>query len=73
MKILKRLLKIVFALIGVLVLTGIITLWVDSLGTSYLRIHKNDLTFNTSYIITNVHIIPMNQDTVLVDKMVYIK
>jgi len=73
MKILKRLLKIVFALIGVLALTGIIILWVDSLGTSYLRIDKNDLTFNTSYIISNVNIIPMNQDTVLVDKMVYIK
>jgi hypothetical protein len=73
MKILKRLLKIVFALIGVLALTGIIILWVDSLGTSYLRIDKNDLTFNTSYIISNVNIIPMNQDTVLVDKKVYIK
>jgi hypothetical protein len=28
---------------------------------------------NNSYLITNVNIIPMNQDTVLVDKMVYIK
>lgn len=73
MKILKRLLKIIFALIGVLVLTGIITLWVDSLRTSYLRIDKKDLASNNSYIITNVNIIPMNQDTVLVDKMVYIK
>ena len=73
MKILKRLLKIVFALIGVLVLFGIIVLWVDSLGTSYLKSNKNDLTSNNSYLITNVNIIPMNQDTVLVDKMVYIK
>lgn len=73
MKILKRFLKIVFALIGVLVLTGIIALWVDSLGTSYLIINKNDLTSNNSYIITNVNIVPMNQDTVLANKMVYIK
>jgi hypothetical protein len=73
MKILKRFLKIVFTLIGVLVLTGIITFWVDSLGISYLGINKNDLTSNNSYIITNVKIIPMNQDTVLADKMVYIK
>jgi len=73
MKILKRLLKIVFALIGVLVLTGIITLWVDSLGTNYLKVNKNEPTSNNSYLITNVNIIPMNQDTVLVDKMVYIK
>ncbi len=73
MKILKRLLKIVFVLIGVLVLTVIIILGVDSLGTSYLKINKNDLTSNNSYLITDVNIIPMNQDTVLLDKMVYIK
>ena len=73
MKILKRLIKILIALIGVLVLTVIIILWVDSIGTNYLKINKNDLTSNNSYLITNVNVIPMNQDTVLVDKMVYIK
>jgi hypothetical protein len=73
MKILKRLLKIVFALIGVLVLIGLITLWVDSFGTNYLKINKNDPTSNNSYLITNVNVIPMNQDTVLADKMVYLK
>ena len=73
MKILKRLLKIVFALIGVLIITGIITLWVDSKRTNYLKVNKNDPTSNNSYLITNVNIIPMNQDTVLVNKMVYIK
>ena len=73
MKILKRLLKIVFALIGVLVLIGLITLWVDSFGTNYLKIDKNDPTSNNSYLITNVNVIPMNQDTVLADKMVYLK
>jgi hypothetical protein len=73
MKILKRLLKIVFALIGVLVLIGLITLWVDSLGTNYLKIDKNDPTSNNSYLITNANVIPMNQDTVLADKMVYLK
>ena len=73
MKILKSLLKIVFALIGVLVLTGIITLWIDASRTSYLKINKNDLTSNNSYLITNVNVIPMNRDTVLINKMVYIK
>lgn len=72
MKILKRLLKIFFALIAVLVLTSIILLWVDSHRTSYLKIKKNELTTNDSYLITNLNVIPMNQDTVLVDKMVYI-
>ena len=73
MKILKRLIKILIALIGVLVLTGIITLWVDSLGTNYLNVNKNEPKSNNSYLIINVNVIPMNQDTVLVDKMVYIK
>ncbi|GAA4272969.1 amidohydrolase family protein [Aquimarina gracilis] len=73
MKTLKRLLKIMLALIGVLVLTSIITLWVDSRKTSYLNIDKNELTSNDSYLITNVNVIPMNQDTVLINKMVYIK
>lgn len=73
MKILKRLFKIVFALIGVLALTGIITLWIDSFRTSYLKINKNDLIPDNSHLITNVNVIPMNRDTVLVNKMVYIK
>ena len=73
MKILKRLLKIILTLFGVLVLTGIITLWVDSARTNYLNSDKKDITTNRSYIISNANIIPMNQDTVLVNKMVYIK
>ena len=73
MKIIKRILKIVFALIGLLVLIGIITLWIDSSGTNYLDINKNESISNNSYLIKNVNVIPMNQDTVLVNKMVYIK
>jgi hypothetical protein len=70
MKILKRLLKIFCALIGVLALTTIIMLWDELQRTGYLKIKKNELTPNTSYLITNLNVIPMNQDTVLVDKMV---
>ena len=73
MKILKRLLKIFFVLIGVLIISGIIVLWIDSSGTRYLRIHKNDQASNNSYLVTHVNIVPMNQDTVLADKMVFIK
>lgn len=73
MKILKRLLKIVLALLGVLFLLILITLGVDSLGTNYLKINKNEPTSNNSYLIINANVIPMNQDTVLADKMVYIK
>ncbi|APQ18730.1 amidohydrolase [Maribacter hydrothermalis] len=73
MKIVKRIFKIVFALISLLVLIGIITLWIDSSGTNYLKITKNESVSNNTYLIKNVNVIPMNQDTVLVDKMVYIK
>jgi hypothetical protein len=73
MKILKRLLKIIFGLIGLLVLIGVIILWADSAGTNYLEIDKSETASNNSYLIKNVNVIPMNQDTVLVDKMVYIK
>lgn len=73
MKKLKGLFKALMALIGVLLLTILIFIGIDSYKTSYLNIKKNDLSKNDSYIIKNVNIIPMNQDTVLVDKMVYIK
>ncbi|WP_282122528.1 amidohydrolase family protein [Algibacter mikhailovii] len=73
MKILKKILKFILALIGLICIAVLIILWVDALGTDYLNITKNDPTANNSYVITNANIIPMNQDTVLVNKMVYIK
>lgn len=73
MKILKRLTKIVFAISGVLVLIGIITLWVDSIGTNYLNVNKNEPTSINSFLIRHVNVIPMNRDTVLLDKMVYVE
>jgi len=73
MKLIKRLLKIILAILGVLVLSGILILWMDSSGTGYLSINKDDTESENSYLITNVNIVPMNQDTVLVDKTVYIK
>ena len=73
MKLIKLILKILMILIGVLILVGIFTLWIDSSRTNYLKINKNDLTSTNSYLITNVNVIPMHQDTVLAQKMVYIK
>lgn len=70
MKFLKILLKIVGALIGIIILTAVITLWVDSSRISYLDIEKDT---KNSYLITNVNIIPMYQDTVLSNKMVLVK
>ena len=73
MKLLKRLSKIVFALVGLVLFAVIIILVMDTLGTSYLKVKNSEATNNSTYLITNVNIIPMNRDTVLVNKMVYIK
>lgn len=73
MKIVKGFLKIVFTLIGVLLIVLIVAFWLDSIKTGYLKIDKNESALNDSYLITNVNVLPMNQDTVLTDKMVYIK
>ena len=73
MKIFRCLLKFVLALIGVIVIAVIISLWVDSQNTSYLKIDKNKSTFNNTYLIINANVIPMNRDTVYVSKMVYIE
>jgi hypothetical protein len=73
MKILKRISKIIFILIVLLFVTTLVILGVDIQKTSYLNITKVDLENNDSYIIRNVNVIPMTQDTILGNKMVYIK
>lgn len=73
MKLLKRIFKIISTLIGLLVITVLIILGIDSYNTSYLKIKNNNYASNDSYLITNVNVVPMNQDTILVNKMVYIK
>lgn len=73
MKLLKRLSKIVFALVGLVLFAVIMILAIDTLGTSYLKVKDGEASNNSTYLITNVSIVPMNRDTILVNKMVYIK
>ena len=73
MKLLKRLSKIVFALVGLVLFAVIMILVIDTLGTSYLKVKDGEASNNSTYLITNVSIVPMNRDTILVNKMVYIK
>ncbi|WP_027076297.1 amidohydrolase family protein [Maribacter antarcticus] len=73
MKIVKRILKFIVIIIGVLLLSIVTILLVDKQSTNYLKVENNNSTNNNSFLITNVNVIPMNQDTILVDKMVYIK
>ncbi|NJW51709.1 amidohydrolase family protein [Salinimicrobium sp. CDJ15-91] len=73
MKIFKKLLKIVLSLFGILLLTALILIWIDSRGTGYLKVEKEGAFANNSYLVQNVNVIPMNADTVLTGKTVYIK
>lgn len=73
MKLFKTLLKFVFGLIGLTLLVCIIVLMIDASNTNYLKLKNNEASKNSTYLITNANIIPMNQDTVLVNKTVYIK
>ncbi|WP_332928354.1 amidohydrolase family protein [Arenibacter palladensis] len=73
MKLLKRLLKIFFGIVGMVIIAAIIALGLDTLGTGYLKIKNVPASNNSTYLITNVNIIPMHQDTVLANKMVYIQ
>ena len=72
MKTIKQVLKFIVICIGIFFLSIAIVMFVDKQNTKYLKVEKNKFSEN-SYLITNANIIPMNQDTVLVDKMVYIK
>ncbi len=73
MKLLKRIFKIIFILIGILLITILIILGVDIQKTSYLKVKKNEFANNNSYLIKNINIIPMTQDTILTNKMIYVK
>ena len=72
MKIVKKVLKLIAVLFGIFLVFIAIVIFVDSQNTNYLKVENNEFGKNT-YLITNANIIPMNQDTILVDKMVYIK
>lgn len=73
MKLVRRLLKVFVALIGLLILTILIIIGVDAQSTSYLKVKKNPSASKDSYLITHVNVIPMDRDTVLTNKMVYVK
>lgn len=72
MKTAKLLLKLSAILIGILLVSIFIVVFVDKQGTDYLNV-ENSKFYSNTYLITNANVVPMNQDTILVDKMVYIK
>lgn len=73
MKYLKRSIKIILALLLMLTFTGIVFLAVDVYDTAYLKIKNNPSLNETSYLITNINIVPMSKDTILAHKTVWVK
>jgi hypothetical protein len=77
MKVVKRIFKIlfktIFILIGVLIIAALILIGIDKYNTRYLSLDKTKPENTNTYIISNVNIIPMTKDTVLRNKMIYIK
>jgi hypothetical protein len=73
MKIVKQIIKFIVIIIGILLMSIVVILLVDTQSTNYLKVKNNKSAANNSFLITNVNVIPMNQDTILVDKTVYIK
>lgn len=73
MKPIKKLLKFVVALIGLLIIVVFSIIAIDAQGTNYLKVNKNLSAIKDSYVIAHVNVIPMDRDTVLANKMVYVK
>ena len=73
MKIIKQIFKFILIIIGVLLISIAVVMLIDKQSTNYLKVENNKSAGNNSFLITNVNIIPMSQDTVLVNKMIYIK
>lgn len=73
MKYLKRILKIILGLLLILTITLLIFLVVDAKNTSYLDIENNVNLSDNSYLITNINILPMSNDTIMTNKTIFIK
>ena len=69
---LKKILASIIGLAMLLILISAIILQIDNQKTSYLKIkNQPDLSTN-SYVITNVNIVPMTSDTILMNKTIHI-
>ncbi len=70
MKLFKRLFKIALAFVVIVCFMVLILFGLDLMRTAYLKPEKES---PDALLITNAHVIPMNQDTVLMNKTVYVK
>ncbi|MEQ8686089.1 MAG: amidohydrolase family protein [Imperialibacter sp.] len=73
MKILKTTALAIGVLILMMVLVAVGALIIDKKGTAYLEVRGNPAFESNTYLITNVNIVPMTADTVLLNQMVLIQ
>ncbi len=73
MKVIKKVLKYVLFFIGILFLAVLAILIGDWQQTSYLKLSHTEDAETNSYLIKNVNVLPMNQDTILINQTVFIK
>jgi len=73
MKIVKKIVKYISILIGLLLLFLVIILIVDGQNTRYLETANIENGDTNTYIIKNANLITMTKDTVFPNKMVYIE
>ncbi|MCW5518087.1 amidohydrolase family protein [Muriicola sp. Z0-33] len=73
MKHLKNVIKIIAALLLTLTIVCIVFLVVNAHNTAYLKIKNNPGLNETSYLITNINIVPMSKDTILANKTLWVK
>lgn len=73
MKLLKRLFLIVVSILLALIIFLIVVLLIDTNKTSYLEVENHPSLLKNSYLITNVNVVPMTRDTILMQKMVLIE
>lgn len=72
-KIVKRILKFLGIMVGILLISIVLILFADRQRTNFLKVENHQFNKIDSFLITNVNIIPMNRDTILVDKMVLVE
>ena len=71
MKYLKTLFKWSLSIVLILLILLASLLWIDAIQTNYLK--RTNAVTDSSYLIKNVTIIPMTQDTLLTNRSVWIK
>ena len=73
MKYVKKALKTLGFLFLILALIILFFIIDDSRNTAYLKVNNSPELLQNSYLLKNVNVVPMHQDTVLKTKMVLIK